>query len=296
LLTGFSTQPFGSAKRKTQDIVARKRRSLIEGTLELQQQFIGEVDPGLLERHCQTRRNPHYSDYLTFWAFFSQVAIDDASCAGAVARVQAWAEQRGLPVAGQSTCSYCEARASLPVEMLRAVNDSLYRQLDAHLPGNAHWHEVPNELQVRLIRCKGPDREGKQKTRYIVTTLLDPKAYPADEVASLYLHRWEIEVRFRDIKTTLGMEMPPTKSPRDDRKGAADAPDRLQPDAPRHAQSGNRIWIQSPPPQLSGRPTGHPGIRRELPGVGMPPVVAPAAARENVSSHRRKNRHRKTRA
>jgi len=66
---------------------------------------------------------------------------------------------------------------------------------------------------VRLIRCQGPDREGRQKTRYIATTLLDPKAYPAEEVASLYLHRWEIEVRFRDIKTTLGMEMLRTKTP-----------------------------------------------------------------------------------
>jgi hypothetical protein len=360
-LTGFSTHLFGSAKRETQDIVARKRRSLIEGTLDLQQQFIDEIDPGLLQRHSRTQRNRHYPDHLTFWAFFSQVASDDASCAGAVARVQAWAEQRGLPVAGQSTSSYCEARASLPVEMLRAVNDSLYEQLDAHLPSKGHWRglrpraedgttaqmpdteanaqeypywhgqqegcafpmvrlgglidlshgglcefatsgmdtselrnhrqledrlqagdvfiadrlysgyelierlaskgvhyigrthksrkidfrkgrkigpnerlvtwtkpyqlpkasiltkaqwqEVPNELPVRLIRCKGPDREGKQKTRYIVTTLLDPKVYPAEEVAALYLHRWEIEVRFRDIKTTLGMELLRTKSP-----------------------------------------------------------------------------------
>jgi hypothetical protein len=98
-LTGFSTHLFGSAKRKTQDIVAQKRRSLIEGTLDLQQQFMEEVDPGIMERHSQTRRNRHYPDHLTFWAFFSQVASDDASCAGAVARVQAWAEQRGLPYA-----------------------------------------------------------------------------------------------------------------------------------------------------------------------------------------------------
>ena len=46
-----------------------------------------------------------------------------------------------------------------------------------------------------------------------MTTLLDPVQYPADEVASLYVHRWEIELRFRDIKTTMGMEMLRTKSP-----------------------------------------------------------------------------------
>ena len=327
----------------------------------MQQQFVEEIDPGLLDRHSKTQRNRHYPDRMTFWAFFSQVASDDASCAAAVVRIQAWAEQKDLPVPGSSTSSYCEARAGLPVQMLKAVNESLYQQLDAHLGQQCHWrglrpraedgttaqmpdtetnrqaypywhgqqdgcafpmvrlgglidlshgglcevarsdmntselrnhgqledklengdvfiadrlysgyelierlsskgvhfigrtHQsrkidfrkgrkigpnerlvtwkkpnqlpkgsrlnkeqwkgVPERLQVRLIRCKGPDRQGKQKTRYIVTTLLDPKAYPADEVAALYMHRWEIEVRFRDIKTTLGMEMLRTKSP-----------------------------------------------------------------------------------
>jgi len=75
------------------------------------------------------------------------------------------------------------------------------------------WETLPEQLSIRIIRCKGPDREGKQKTRYLVSTLLDSDQYPADEVASLYFHRWEIEVRFRDIKTTLGMEMLRTKSP-----------------------------------------------------------------------------------
>ena len=46
-----------------------------------------------------------------------------------------------------------------------------------------------------------------------MTTLLDSNAYPADEIVALYIHRWEIEVRFRDIKTILGMEMLRTKSP-----------------------------------------------------------------------------------
>ena len=75
------------------------------------------------------------------------------------------------------------------------------------------WEALPDELEMRIIRTKGPDREGKQRTRYVVTTLLDVVKYPWDEVASLYVHRWEIELRFRDIKTTMGMEMLRTKSP-----------------------------------------------------------------------------------
>jgi IS4 transposase len=75
------------------------------------------------------------------------------------------------------------------------------------------WEELPEEMEMRIIRTKGPDREGKQRVRYVVTTLLDSEAYPAEEVASLYVHRWEIELLFRDIKTTMGMEMLRTKSP-----------------------------------------------------------------------------------
>jgi hypothetical protein len=75
------------------------------------------------------------------------------------------------------------------------------------------WAALPETMDLRIIRSKGPDREGKQRVRYVVTTLLDPVKYPAEEVSSLYHHRWEIEVRFRDIKTTLGMEMLRTKSP-----------------------------------------------------------------------------------
>lgn len=75
------------------------------------------------------------------------------------------------------------------------------------------WESLPAELEVRIIRTKGPDREGKRRTRYVITTLSDPVKYPAAEVASLYVHRWDIELRFRDIKTTMGMELLRTKTP-----------------------------------------------------------------------------------
>ncbi len=75
------------------------------------------------------------------------------------------------------------------------------------------WASLPDQIAVRIIRVKAIGRDGKAVTRYIVTTLLDAQRYPAEEVASLYVHRWEIELRFRDIKTTMKMEMLRTKSP-----------------------------------------------------------------------------------
>ena len=46
-----------------------------------------------------------------------------------------------------------------------------------------------------------------------MTTLLDPEAYPAQDIAQLYARRWKIELWFRDIKTSMGMEVLRCKSP-----------------------------------------------------------------------------------
>ena len=40
-----------------------------------------------------------------------------------------------------------------------------------------------------------------------MTTLLDAEAYPATELTKLYLSRWQIEINFRHLKTTMGMEV-----------------------------------------------------------------------------------------
>lgn len=66
---------------------------------------------------------------------------------------------------------------------------------------------LPETLIVREVRFL--TRKMGHRTRIItlVTTLLDAAAYPATELAGLYLSRWRIEVNFRHIKTTMGMEV-----------------------------------------------------------------------------------------
>jgi hypothetical protein len=68
------------------------------------------------------------------------------------------------------------------------------------------WNALPQEIPVRLIRY--PVRLAGFRPRQIilVTTLLDPVAYPAAELAQLYLRRWSVELFFRHIKTTLQMD------------------------------------------------------------------------------------------
>ena len=47
----------------------------------------------------------------------------------------------------------------------------------------------------------------------LVTTLTDPQRYPAEEMAKLYAQRWQVEIDFRHLKTTMDMDMLSCKSP-----------------------------------------------------------------------------------
>ena len=67
------------------------------------------------------------------------------------------------------------------------------------------WKALPDTLTIRLVRVRAEDRGKKARTMYIATTLTD-KEYPTEEIAMLYAERWKIEVKFRDIKTTMKLE------------------------------------------------------------------------------------------
>ncbi|YCM44216.1 IS4 family transposase [Verrucomicrobiaceae bacterium 227] len=75
------------------------------------------------------------------------------------------------------------------------------------------WEDLPNELTLRYIKLGYENRAGEKAALVVVTDLLDPQAYPAEEVADLYMERWQIEVKFRDLKTTLGMDRFAVKTP-----------------------------------------------------------------------------------
>jgi len=66
---------------------------------------------------------------------------------------------------------------------------------------------LPDTLLVRELRFVTPQRGHRTKVITLVTTLLDPDLYPAAALAELYLSRWQIEVNFRHLKTTMGLEV-----------------------------------------------------------------------------------------
>jgi len=52
----------------------------------------------------------------------------------------------------------------------------------------------------------------RTRAMILVTTLRDPIRYPAAALAALYRRRWQIELNFDDLKTSLGMNHPACQS------------------------------------------------------------------------------------
>lgn len=75
------------------------------------------------------------------------------------------------------------------------------------------WQKIPAQLTVRVIRFKLASPGYRPESVTLVTTLLDPKVYPAQDLAQLYVRRWKIELWFRDLKTSMGMEILRCKTP-----------------------------------------------------------------------------------
>jgi len=75
------------------------------------------------------------------------------------------------------------------------------------------WRQLPARITVRVIRFTATIRGFHSRRVTLVTTLLDPKLYPAAEIIALYARRWRLELCLRDLKTTMGMEPLRCKTP-----------------------------------------------------------------------------------
>ena len=75
------------------------------------------------------------------------------------------------------------------------------------------WERLPAVLLLRQIKVTVEHPGFRVSSFYLITTLLDAAAYPATELADLYFQRWDVELFFRDIKTTMGMDILRCKTP-----------------------------------------------------------------------------------
>jgi hypothetical protein len=80
---------------------------------------------------------------------------------------------------------------------------------------------LPDTLVLRMIRYRVTTPGFRTKEVVLITTLLDPVAYPTSELAELYFERWNIELHYREIKTLLGMDVLRCLSPAMVRKEVA---------------------------------------------------------------------------
>lgn len=72
---------------------------------------------------------------------------------------------------------------------------------------------LPETLTLRQIKVTVEQPGFRTTGFYIVTTLLDAEQYPANDIAQLYFQRWDVELNFRDLKTTMGMDILRCKTP-----------------------------------------------------------------------------------
>jgi hypothetical protein len=83
------------------------------------------------------------------------------------------------------------------------------------------WLKLPKTMKVRVIRFWYDDKDGRQVRKHLVTTLIDQEKYAWEELVSLYLERWDIELRFRDVKTTMQFEELHVRTPEMAKKSLA---------------------------------------------------------------------------
>jgi hypothetical protein len=66
---------------------------------------------------------------------------------------------------------------------------------------------LPGELTVRELRYRVEVPGYRVREITLVATLLDAATYPASELAELYYKRWQIEINFKHIKTSMKMDV-----------------------------------------------------------------------------------------
>lgn len=74
----------------------------------------------------------------------------------------------------------------------------------------AAYDELPESITVRELRRTVTGPAGDRVTLTMVTTLTDPRAYPADgerSLTDLRMRRWDVETNIRHLKTTMRLDV-----------------------------------------------------------------------------------------
>jgi hypothetical protein len=93
-----------------------------------------------------------------------------------------------------------KAKSNTKMKVLRnlAPDDDLV-ELETDPDARARDRSLPRTWRARAIRYR--PAEGKQHV--LMTSLLDPERFPADELRDLYHERWELELAYDELKTEM---------------------------------------------------------------------------------------------
>ncbi len=72
---------------------------------------------------------------------------------------------------------------------------------------------LPTEMTLRAVKGSCYQKGFRVRQLTLVTTLLDPELYPAQEILGAYLRRWRLEMCLDDLKTTLHLDFLRSRSP-----------------------------------------------------------------------------------
>jgi hypothetical protein len=105
-----------------------------------------------------------------------------------------------------------QARAT-GADLLWRAKKNLVLPCDKRLPDGSYLSKIypsmrdrrhdTNAVKVRVIEYRLEGVEGAEPFYRLLTTILDPREAPAEELAALYHARWEIETAFDELKTHL---------------------------------------------------------------------------------------------
>jgi hypothetical protein len=80
------------------------------------------------------------------------------------------------------------------------------------------FKSLPEYLTLRQVHFRIDTPGFRSKEIFLITTLLDPVAYPLVKLTELYRARWQCELNLRDLKTSMQMEILRGKTPQMVRK------------------------------------------------------------------------------
>jgi hypothetical protein len=90
--------------------------------------------------------------------------------------------------------------------------DTWYRPQKADWMSQELYDSIPQQMPIRIVMLEAIENS-RVESLDIVTTFLNPKEYPASDIARLFGYRWNVELDIRGIKQSLNLDHVRCKSP-----------------------------------------------------------------------------------